>query len=276
MLLASTAAALPIVGASANTIPGGTFMLDVWGIYQNFAYSWDEASDSDYSGWVGFTNNTQITAASFVPRLYYGVTDWMTIRASLPIEDRYGNFEYWSTGKSNTGLGDIVIDPKIQLYRGEGGFPRLAALAGVRFPTGDTEGVDEFRTLALSDGSTDYMIGGVVTHVQGTLTGHACVTYWLNGERESGTDVKDVWALLLSLENEIDEEWTLLWEFKGVYGRDPADFSRNYVCPGVMWNGDRLSVGVSALASMTAKGGGGVSYVDIDWAPYFRVYYRFF
>lgn len=275
-LVCSSASALPIVGASANTIPRNTVMLDVWGTYQNFAYSWDEASDSDYSGWVGFTNRTEITAASFVPRVYYGVTDWLTVRAALPFEDRYGSFESWDTGKSNTGLGDIIIDPKLQVYRGEGGFPRASLLAGVRFPTGDTEGVDKFRTLALSDGSTDYMVGAAVTHTSGSLTGHACATYWSNGEKESGADAKDVWALLLTLENAIDESWTLLWEYKGVYGTDPAEFNRNYVCPGLMWNGEHASVGVSSLVSMTARGGGGVSYVDIDWAPYFRVYYRFF
>jgi hypothetical protein len=273
---APCAFALPIVGASANTIPAGTFMLDVWGTYQNFVYSWDESSDPNYSGWVGFTNGNQIVATSFVPRIYYGVTDWLTIRAALPIEDRYADLESWSSAKSNTGLGDIIIDPKIQLYRGEGGFPRFSALAGVRFPTGDTEGVDRFRTLALSDGSTDYMIGGVITHVYESLTGHVCATYWLNGDTKSGTDAKDVWALLLSLESKVDEQWTLLWEFKGVYGRDAADFNRNYVCPGIMWNGEHTSIGLSAIASMTAHGGGGVSYLDIDWAPYFRAYYRFF
>jgi hypothetical protein len=275
-LAATPASALPIVGRSAETIPAGTFMLDTWGVYMNYAYSWEEASDPDYSGWVGFTRSEQMTAASFVPRLCYGVTDWLTVRAAIPVEDRYGEFADWVTGRSNTGPGDIVIDPKFQLYRGEGGAPMFSVLTGVRLPTGDNKGVDRYRTLALSDGSTDFMLGAVVTQNSGRLTGHACATYWANGEKASGAEASDYWTLLLSLEDSIDESLTLLWEFKGVYGRDPAAYNRNYVCPGIMWSGEHVRVGLSSLVSMTARGGGGISYLDIDWAPYFRVYYRFF
>jgi hypothetical protein len=275
LLAFSPACALPIVGRSAATIPAGTFMLDTWGIYRNYAYSWEEAAEPDDSGWVGFTRRERMTAASFVPRISYGVTDWLTVRAAVPVEDRYGEFADWVTGRSNTGLGDIVIDPKFQLYSGQDGFPMFSILAGVRLPTGDTKGVDRYRTLALSDGSTDFMLGGVATHSSGPLTGHACATYWSNGEKTSGADAADFWVLLLSLEDSIDESLTLLWEFKGVYGRDPATYNRNYVCPGIMWSGEHVKIGLSSVVSMTARGGGGISDLDIDWAPYFRIYYHF-
>lgn len=272
LLFSSVATALPIVGASANTIPAGTFMLDTWGVWQNFTVSW-LGDGNGGSGWIGFTEERTWTAGSLVPRVYYGVADWLTVRAALPLEDRYREYDFDSPTESATGLGDIVIDPKFQVFRGESGYPRVAALAGVRFPTGDTGDND---TPALSDGSTDYMFGGVITHKEGPVTAHACLTYWLNGERENGTDVPELFVILASIETPLDGRWNLLWEFKGVYSETPSEFRRTYVCPGIMWSGEHLNIGLSTLVSMDAHGGGGISYLDYDWAPYLRLYYRFF
>jgi len=269
-LLASSASALPIVGASANTIPARTFMLDVWGTWIDFDVAWQEDNNGG-SGWIGFRENLKWTSGSLVPRVYYGVTDWLTLRAAFPLEDRYQQYDLNESTRSATGLGDIVIDPKIRVFMAEGGYPRVAALAGVRFATGDTEG-----ELALSDGSTDYMVGAVVTHKEGDISGHACVSYWLNGEREDGRDAANLIAGLASIEMPLDERWNLLWEFKGVFDETMAEFQRTYVCPGIMWNGDNLNMGVSALVSMSATGKESISSLDFDWAPYVRIYYRFF
>ncbi len=270
LLFSSAASALPIVGASANTIPGGTFMLDTWISWQEFTVSWQEDGNGG-SGWIGFTEERQWTAGSVVPRIYYGVTDWLTLRAALPLEDRYRQYDLEEPAQSATGLGDIVVDPKIRLFKGESGYPRVAALAGVRFPTGAADG-----ELPLSDGSTDYMVGGAITHQEGSVTGHACLTYWLNGEREGGGDVTDLIVGLATIELPLDESWNLLWEFKGVFGQTPSEFYRTYAIPGIMWNGDNLNIGVSAMVSMSARGKVGVSTLDYDWAPYVRIYYRFF
>ncbi len=274
LLLAAApgAQALPIVGASANTIPRGTFMLDTWGTWLDFTVSWQEDGNGG-SGWVGFTEDKRWTAVSVVPRVYYGVTDWLTLRAAVPLEDRYREYGFDEPAESATGLGDIIIDPKFQVFRAESGYPRAAALAGIRFPTGDT---GEDGKLALSDGSTDYMLGGVITHKEGPITAHACVTYWFNGTRENGTNVSDLIVGVASIETPLDESWNLLWEFKGVYGKTPSEFQRSYVCPGIIWNGDHVNIGLSTLVSMSAKGKVGISTLDFDWAPYLRVYYRFF
>lgn len=271
LALAIGAQALPIVGASANTIPAGTLMLDMWGTWQGFTVSWQEDGNGG-SGWIGFTEERQWTAGSLVPRVYYGVTDRLTVRAALPLEDRYREYSD-DPATSATGLGDIIIDPKFQIFRADSGYPRVAALGGVRLPTGDTGGDGG---PALSDGSTDYMVGGVVTHKEGSITAHACVTYWINGDRENGTDVSNLIVGLASIETPLDESWNLLWEFKGVYGETPSEFHRTYVCPGIMWNGDHLNIGLSALVSLSAKGKVGISTLDYDWAPYLRIYYRFF
>ncbi len=263
------AQALPIVGASANTIPAGTLMLDTWGTWQDYSVRYE--ANGATPGWCGLRSGERVTSVSFVPRVYYGVTDRLTVRASFPLEDRYGEFESWESGKSNSGLGDIIIDPKFQIFRGDGGYPRVAALAGVRLPTGETSSAHE-SLAPLSDGSTDYMLGAVATHRVGPITAHACVTYWLNGEREGGTDSPDVWVGLASVETPLDESWVLLWEYKGVFSSESKAFYRTYACPGIAWDGERTTIGFSALVSAARKGGG----YDFDWAPYLRVYYRFF
>lgn len=268
--LASSSSALPIVGASANTIPAGTFMLDVWGSWQDFSVSWQEDGNGG-AGWVGFTEERQSTSGSLVPRICYGATDWLTVRVGLPLEDRYSQHDLEEPAVSATGLGDIIVDPKIRLFQGESGYPRVAGLVGVRFPTGGTDG-----EIALSDGSMDYMAGVAITHQEGAITGHACVAYWLNGNRKKGGDAPDLIVGLASIETPLDESWNLLWEFKGVFGETPSESYRTYVCPGLMWNGESLNIGFSALVSMTSRGEVGASALDYDWAPYVRVYYRFF
>ncbi len=87
-----------------------------------------------------------------MPRLLYGVTDWLTVRVAIPLEDRFRDFPDEGGQASGTGLGDIVVDPKILMYKGKTGSPSVALLAGVRLPTGDTE-----SDIPLSDGSTDYV-----------------------------------------------------------------------------------------------------------------------
>ncbi|MCK4511502.1 hypothetical protein KAW64_07180, partial [bacterium] len=73
LLLAAAhgAQALPIVGASANTIPRGTFMVDTWGTWLNFTASLQKDGNGG-SSWVGFKDDEKWTAGSLVPRVYYG------------------------------------------------------------------------------------------------------------------------------------------------------------------------------------------------------------
>jgi hypothetical protein len=266
--------ALPTVGASANTIPAGAFMFDVWGIWQDYTTAYE--TDGDTQRWQSLDEGKTATSGSFVPRIYYGVTDWLTLRAALPLEDRYVEEADWDSGKSNTGLGDIIVDPKIRLTSGGNGFPRVSLLAGVRFSTGETDGADNTRVAPLSDGSTDYMIGSVLTQSSPPVSAHFCLTYWINGERVGGTRGDNAWVGLATLESDIDENWTLLWEFKGVFSESDTDYRRTYACPGIQWSGDRVTIGFSGLVSAAAKGGAGPGKYDFDWAPYIRIYYKLF
>jgi hypothetical protein len=263
--------ASPLVNTSANTLPQGAFMIDVWTIWKDYTQSYTEDlyTEGD-DGWLDLPNGSSLVAASFVPRVYYGVTDFFTLRLAVPIEYRYRDFSDESA-QSNTALGDIVIDPKIMIYKGETGYPRVSLLTGVRIGTGDVDG-----TPTCSDGSTDFVVGGVITHPVGSAMGHAYGTYWFNGENSAGNETKNLWVGGASLEAYVSDQWSLLWEMKGYAGEEPSEYYRLYACPGICYNGERLTWGVSAIISMMQHGGGGVSYVDYRWAPYFKVYYRFF
>jgi hypothetical protein len=269
-----TAPGSPIVGVSANTVPQGEFMLDTWFMWRGYTREYEQGlQGGDTEGWVDLPADVTRTHGTLAPRLLYGVTDWLTLRVGIPLEDRYvDDPEDVSGSGSATGLGDLVIDPKIQIYQGTSGYPKVALLAGVQFPTGDSGG-----SPALSDGSTDYVGGAVITHKIDDVTAHACLTYWLNGESAAGVDVPDLWIGAAGVENPIDESWSLLWETKAYIGSENSKYRRVYVCPGLEWNGAHLTLGACAFVPVYAKGVvNAPSRFDFNWAPYVRLYYRFF
>ena len=268
------AAAATLVGVSANTLPEGTFMLDTWFMWRDYTREYEQGlQGGDTVGWVDLPASETRTHGTIAPRLLYGVTDWMTIRIGIPLEDRYFDLpDDPDASGSATGLGDLVIDPKIRIYRAESGYPRAALLAGIRLPTGDTGG-----SPSLSDGSTDLVGGAVVSHKMANVTGHACVTYWYNGENESGVDIPDLWVGNAGVETPIDESWSLLWEAKAYVGSENSKYRRAYMCPGLAWNGEHLTIGACALIPVYGKGVvNAPNRFDFNWAPYVRLYYRFF
>jgi hypothetical protein len=266
------ACAVTLVGTSANTVPEGEFMLDTWFMWRDYAVEYEQGlQDGNTTGWVDLPASETRTHGTIAPRLLYGVTDWLTVRIGIPLEDRYVDLLGDGSG-SATGPGDLVIDPKIQIYREKSGYPRAALLAGVRLPTGDSSG-----SLSLSDGSTDLVGGAAVTHKMGDVGAHVCVVYWLNGENAAGVDTPDLWVGSATIDNPIDENWSLLWEAKAYIGSENAGYRRAYVCPGIAWTGGHLTVGMSGFIPVYRKGVVNASNrFDFDWAPYVRVYYRFF
>lgn len=265
--LASPLAASPIVGVSANTIPQGTFMVDVWATGKSYTRSFIDGDDS----WVDLPADSDVSAATVCPRIYYGVTDWLTMRVAFPIEDRFAKYGTGDGEDANIGFGDILVEPKFQFYRTTDGATKASILTTLCLPTGDTDGKP-----ALSDGSTDVAVGVVVSRQMERVAGHAAVIYCLNGESEAGVDKKDMWIATASLETPIGDGWSLLWEAKGYAGETMSKYYRLYTCPGVCWKGERVTAGLSAMISTVAYGGGGISWLDYEWAPYFKIYYRFF
>jgi len=271
--LTMPANASPLIGASANTLPQGAFMMDTWFLYRDFDRAFvDDLHGDDVGGWEELPEGTGVTAVDFVPRVYYGVTDLLTLRVGVPLAYREVDFDPDGSGESSVGIGDIVIDPKFQIYRGEGGYPRVALLAGVMLPTGDAK-----ADPALSDGSLDVLAGFAATERMDDAQAHLCVTYWWNGEADDGRDLKDMLIASASIESPLDAYWTLLWEAKVYIGETPDEYRRYYVCPGIAWdNGYHFSIGLSAMIGVDGIGGGGISWLDYDWAPHVRAYYRFF
>ncbi len=267
LFAAAAAFAAPIVGASANTLPEGKFMIDGWFMWRDYTWMYEDSSET----WLTLSSERTMTAGTVMPRICYGLTDWLSLRAGMSIEDRYIDLEDLDDSRSSTGVGDFVFDPKLRVYEGEEGYPRVALLMGVRIPTGDTE-----AEVPLSDGSMDYLAGAAVTHKSGNVTASACLTYWLNGEGQDGVDVKDVWVGSLSLETPLDDSWSMLWEAKGYVGSEDSNYRRLYACPGISWSGEHATVGLSAMISAYRKGDPAISSYDFDWAPYVRYYYRFF
>jgi hypothetical protein len=251
-------------------------MLDTWFMWRSYTREYEQGlQGGSTEGWIDLRAGETRTHATLAPRLIYGVTDRVSIRVGIPIEDRYVDVPADGSGSgsgSATGLGDLVIDPKIQVYRGESGYPRVAILAGVRFPTGDSDG-----SPSVSDGSTDYVGGAAVTHRMDDATAHACVTYWLNGRSAAGVDIPDLWVGAATIETPIDNSWSLQWEAKAYVGSENSKYRRAYVCPGLAWNGEHLTLGMSALIPVYGKGVvNAPNRFDFDWAPFVRLYYRFF
>ena len=269
------ASAVTLVGVSANTLPEGEFMLDTWFTWRDYTREYEQGlQDGNTVGWVDLPAGETRTHGTIAPRLLYGVTDWMTIRVGISLEDRYVDLPGDGLGSgSATGFGDLVIDPKIQIYRAKSGYPRGALLIGVRFPTGDSDG-----SPALSDGSTDYVGGAAITHKMNDVTAHACLMHWLNGESAAGVDVPDLWIGAATIESPIDESWSLLWEAKAYVGSENSKYRRVYACPGIAWRGGHLTIGASAFIPVYGKGvvNSPSSAFDFNWAPYVRLYYRFF
>jgi len=273
LCLAVVSSAAPIVGITANTLQKGTFMMDTWGVWKSYDRYWQD------NQWKEFPEAGSVTTLSIVPRVYYGVNDWFTLRAWLPFHFRDKSLPGDSSNGSNSGLGDIVIDPKIQLYNGTTNNTntiRVALLTGVRLPTGDTDGIDANRSMALSDGSYGFFLGGVVSGEIGVMEGHLAGGYWLNTETVRGYNAKDTYLACVTLEGEIGEEFYALWEFQWVGGEEGTDFYRSYACPGLCWTGEQWVVGGCAKISMWSHGSDNISTVDFYVAPYFRIYYRFF
>lgn len=275
LLLCVTAlsSAAPIVGLTANVLPEGKWMMDTWMVYRSYTREW---SNDGYWDDARLPNGGR-TWTSVVPRVYYGATDWLTIRGWLPYHHRGQNLPGDSSNGTNSGLGDIIIDPKIQVYKGEGGgYPRVAILTGVRIPTGDTEGTDGYGHLCLSNGSWGVSLGAVASAEVGVMKGHIAAAWWYNGENNVGNDVKDFGIGWMTLEADITDDWSALWEFKALVGEPGIDYYRIYACPGFSYNGEKWTVGLSSMISMWARGSWSYSPYEFEVAPFMRIYYKFF
>ena len=101
---ASVAPASPIVGTSANTIPQGTFMLDTWFKWESYTRSFDTGSEV----WIDLPDSSKMSKMTLSPRLYYGVTDWLTMRVAFPFVHKFEQLRPEDAEDSNIGPGDLL------------------------------------------------------------------------------------------------------------------------------------------------------------------------
>lgn len=261
---ADYACARPVVGTSANTIPQGVFMIDLWSAWLDMTKAYDDTGEE----WNDLPDGADLRSVSVVPRIYYGVADWFTMRVALPLEYRtQGSLSAAGETDKASGLGDILLEPKVKVYESDTGKAKVSLIGGVRFPSGDQESSPH-----ISDGSTDVLVGVVVTHGAGAVSLHGVLGYWFNGENKDGENLDDRWIGRATVEVPLGEGWSVLGEVHATTGEDPSVYRRINLCPGVSWtSGERLTVGMAVRVSAWAKGGD-----DYSWAPHLRASYTFF
>jgi len=248
--------ASPLIGASANTLPRGKFMVDGLFWYMNFTES-DILAKGD---WVDLPSGDSYEKTLLLPRFYYGISNFLTIRFTLPIIAQSKNFD--GLKQSSEGIGDLVIDPKICLVKGSKSIPKISGFTGIRLPTGDDD-----ASPALGDGSTDFLMGILVTHKIKLFTGHATLGYWLNGK-----DLSDQTFYNLTIEYPFPQNLGALCELngsmtgEGLFKRDKHILE---LCPGLQYSGFKgFKMGAAIKLPVLAKGG-----YRYHLAPFVKIMY---
>ncbi len=248
--------ASPLIGASANTLPRGKFMVDGLLWYMNFAES-DIFAKGD---WGDLPSGDSFEKALFLPRFYYGIADFLTIRLTLPAIAQ--NIKTGGSKERSTGIGDLVIDPKICLVKGSKSIPKISGFTGLRLPTGD-----DTASPPLGDGSTDFLMGILLTHKIKPFTGHATLGYWLNGK-----DRPDQTFYNLTVEYPFLQNLAAVCELNGSMTGEGLFKRDNYIlelCPGLQYSGFQgFKIGVAVKLPVLAKGG-----YRYHLAPFVKIVY---
>ncbi len=174
-LTAGTAYADPIVGAGASTGPKGMLIVEPHYSYLDFTERYDVRKGE----WVDLGPGQELQFNMILLQVTYGISERVWPRLNMPYwlrEMKMGPVK----GESN-GLGDIVLDVKTKLIKGENLQQGLVWLTGLRLPTGDS---DEIPTLG--DGSID--AGGGLTGSKrfGPIQLNGFAAWWFNEKNDFG------------------------------------------------------------------------------------------
>lgn len=248
--------ASPLIGASANTLPGSKFMVDGLLWYMDFAQSYNEEKED----WVDLPSGDSYEKALLLSRFYYGIADFLTIRLTLPVIAQ--NIKTSGSKESSTGIGDLAIDPKICLVKGSKSIPKISGFTGIRLPTGD-----ETASPPLGDGSTDFLMGILVTHKIKPFTAHATLGYWLNGK-----NLADQTFYNLTVEYPLFRDLGAVCELNGSMtgeGLFKGDKHILELCPGLQYSGFQgLKIGAAIKLPVLAKSG-----YRYHLAPFVKIVY---
>lgn len=209
----------------------------------DFAQSYDEEKED----WVDLPSGHSYEKALLLPRFYYGIADFLTIRLTLPVIAQ--NIKTSGSKESSTGIGDLVIDPKIRLVKGSKSIPKISGFTGIRLPTGN-----DAASPPLGDGSIDFLMGILVTHKIKSLTGHATLGYWLNEKDQPNQTFYN-----LAVEYPLLPDLGAVCELNGSMtgeGLFKGDKHILELCPGLQYSGlQGLKIGVAIKLPVLAKGG---------------------
>lgn len=137
-----------------------------WGIETGFEY--EDSGDGETS--------------SLHYEILYGLTKDLSITLEIPQILRSS-----ADNQTNSGLGDILLRGKYQLYRRDtlGAQDKLSAILGIKLPTGDDDAPGRLGT-----GTTDFLFGLSAGHESRTWYHFATLRYLLRG-RHSGFEPGD-------------------------------------------------------------------------------------
>jgi hypothetical protein len=112
--------------------------------------------------------------------LGYGIVDNLELLVQLPV--------HWKTQEpdESVGIGDVSIQPRLLLYKGEGAYPSVNLGVMLRFPTGD-----EHEKPSLGDGTLDLGFSTVITEKIGFFVGHLKFGYIFNGRKPDEVNLGD-------------------------------------------------------------------------------------
>jgi len=221
LLITSYVCGGPIIGSSANTIKSKSFMFESHISYTPYSARYY----TDGEEWIGFSEDESNVVIGFLPQLYYGVFDFLTIRLTAPVNMH--KIDYGVSEKS-TGIGDIIIDFKHRLLNGKLFIPTVSWFGGIRLPTGNKK-----ASPALGDGSTDAVVGILVTEHILKLSSHSKVGYWLNGKVDD-VDIPNMFFYNEALEYGLPLKFAFVTELNGfISGSGNEQRYCMEFCPGI-------------------------------------------
>ncbi len=235
----------PIVGSSANTLPKGKFMFEGHTLLINFSSIYDE----NISEWTDLPDDSTFNIYLFLPQFYYGISDWLTVRLTVPVKLQNQKFD---VSKESKGISDIVLDTKCRFVKGA----IISGFTGIRFPTGNTE-----ADIPLGDGSTDFVGGLLLTKRVMSVIGNITLGYWLNGKSNSGTQLDNTVFYNITAENPMFNKWAFVLELDGSKEGDKYIFQ---LCPGV-YNKSFKGLTLEAALEIPVLAKHGLKYKFAPW-----------
>ena len=278
----------PIYTESAITLPAGRWSASLRSEYNNFSrIANPQLANSEL--------HSVDTLLSTALGLSYGLTDDLTLGLRLPYIQRQNVREAdhhvydhgaGAHGHANRilnlgdpeGLGDATLFGEYRFLRSSDQQTHLAALFGVKLPTGETRRKHAGERLETGfqpgSGSTDGLLGVAATHLSGALSYDASLLYSVVTTGAQHTDVGDVLSYNLATSYRLGGErpanpydlaqphaWDLILEFNGehrdreqTHGQREENSGGNivYLSPGVRYLnktgwGLALSLGVPMI-----------------------------